>query len=159
MLNHIVLMGRLTADPELRYTQSQTPVASFTVAVERDFSREKEVDFIDCVAWRQTGEFVSKYFQKGSMVVVTGSLQSRKWQDRDGNKRINWEVNVDHAYFGEARRQEDPTAGYAPPPRAAGRPVNVVPDEGMYDMPAGTGYDNPFAEFKQEDLYGGELPF
>ena len=77
MLNHIVLMGRLTRDPELRYTQSQTPVASFSLAVDRDFGRgeEKQTDFIDCVAWRQTGEFVSKYFQKGSMAVVSGRLQ------------------------------------------------------------------------------------
>ena len=91
MLNHIVIMGRLTRDPELRYTQSQTPVASFTVAVDRDFGGrdggEKQTDFIDCSAWRQTGEFVSKYFRKGSMIVVSGRLQSRKWQDRDGNNR------------------------------------------------------------------------
>ncbi len=160
MLNHITLMGRLTRDPELRTTNSGTAVASFTVAVDRDFSREKETDFIDCVAWKNTGEFVSKYFQKGSMIVVSGSLQSRKWQDRDGNKRINWEVNAQNVYFGESKRQEDPTAGYTPPPRAAGKPVNVAPpDDGFHEMPAGTGYENPFAEFKQEDLYGGELPF
>lgn len=94
MLNHIVLMGRLTRDPELRYTQSQTPVASFSLAVDRDFGRgeEKQTDFIDCVAWRQTGEFVSKYFQKGSMAVVSGRLQIRDWTDRDGNKRRSAEV-------------------------------------------------------------------
>ncbi|MBQ3380157.1 MAG: single-stranded DNA-binding protein, partial [Oscillospiraceae bacterium] len=91
MLNHIVIMGRLTRDPELRYTQSQTPVVSFSVAVDRDFGGrdggEKQTDFIDCVAWRSTAEFVSKYFRKGSMVVVSGRLQIRDWQDRDGNKR------------------------------------------------------------------------
>ena len=91
MLNHIVLMGRLTRDPELRYTQSGTPVASFSLAVERDFGSrdggEKQTDFIDIVAWRQTGEFVSKYFTKGRMAVVTGRLQIRDWQDKDGNKR------------------------------------------------------------------------
>ena len=89
MLNHITIMGRLTRDPELRYTQSQTPDASFTVAVDRDFASrdggERQTDFIDVVAWRQTAEFVSKYFNKGSMVVVSGRLQIRDWTDRDGN--------------------------------------------------------------------------
>lgn len=108
MLNHIVLMGRFTRDPELRYTQSQTPVASFSLAVDRDFGRgeEKQTDFIDCVAWRQTGEFVSKYFQKGSMAVVSGRLQIRDWTDRDGNKRRSAEVVVDNVYFGESKRRE-----------------------------------------------------
>ena len=111
MLNHIVIMGRLTRDPELRYTQSQTPVASFTVAVDRDFGGrdggEKQTDFIDCSAWRQTGEFVSKYFRKGSMIVVSGRLQSRKWQDRDGNNRTSWEISADNVYFGESRRRDE----------------------------------------------------
>ena len=108
MLNHIVLMGRLTRDPELRYTQSQTPVASFSLAVDRDFGRgeEKQTDFIDCVAWRQTGEFVSKYFQKGSMAVVSGRLQIRDWTDKDGGKRRSAEVVVDNVYFGESKRRE-----------------------------------------------------
>ncbi len=91
MLNHITIMGRLTRDPELRYTQSQTPVASFTLAVDRDFGGrdggEKQTDFIDCVAWRSTAEFVSKYFAKGSMAVVSGRLQIRDWTDREGGKR------------------------------------------------------------------------
>ena len=108
MLNHIVIMGRLTRDPELRTTQGGVNVASFTVAVERDFGGrdggEKQTDFIDCVAWRQTGEFVSRYFRKGSMIVVSGRLQSRKWQDRDGNNRTNWEISADNVYFGEGRR-------------------------------------------------------
>lgn len=98
MLNRIIVMGRMTGAPELRYTQSQTPVASFTVAVERDFG-EKAVDFVSCVAWRQTGEFISKYFRKGSLICVTGSLQSRKWEDKNGSKRMSWEINVDRAYF------------------------------------------------------------
>ena len=110
MLNHIVLMGRLTRDPELRYTQSQTPVASFTLAVDRDFGSrdggEKQTDFIDCVAWRQTAEFVSKYFTKGSMAVVSGRLQIRDWTDRDGGKRRSAEVVVDNMYFGESRRRD-----------------------------------------------------
>ena len=110
MLNHIVIMGRLTRDPELRYTQSQTPVASFTVAVDRDFGSrdggERQTDFIDCVAWRQTAEFVSKYFTKGSMAVVSGRLQIRDWTDRDGGKRRSAEVVVDNMYFGESRRRD-----------------------------------------------------
>ena len=110
MLNHITIMGRLTRDPELRYTQSQTPVASFTLAVDRDFGGrdggEKQTDFIDCVAWRQTAEFVSKYFQKGSMAVVSGRLQIRDWTDREGGKRRSAEVVVDNMYFGESRRRD-----------------------------------------------------
>lgn len=105
MLNHIVIMGRLTRDPELRHTAIGTPVASFTLAVDRDFSGrdggEKETDFIDVVAWRHTGEFVSKYFRKGSMIVIAGRLQSRKWEDNDGNKRTSWEINAASAYFAE----------------------------------------------------------
>lgn len=108
MLNHIVLMGRLTRDPELRYTQSQTPVASFTLAVDRDFSgrdgQEKQTDFIDCVAWRSTAEFASKYFAKGRMAVVSGRLQLRDWTDRDGNKRRSAEVVVDNMYFGDSKK-------------------------------------------------------
>jgi single-strand DNA-binding protein len=111
MLNHITIMGRLTRDPELRTTQSGVSVTSFTVAVDRDFGGrdggERQTDFIDCVAWRQTGEFVSKYFHKGSMIVVSGRLQSRKWQDRDGNNRTNWEIQADNVYFGESRRDSD----------------------------------------------------
>ncbi len=110
MLNHIVIMGRLTRDPELRYTQSQTPVASFSLAVERDFGGrdggEKQTDFIDCVAWRQSAEFVSKYFAKGSMAVVSGRLQIRDWNDREGNKRRSAEVVADNIYFGETKRRE-----------------------------------------------------
>ena len=110
MLNHITIMGRLTRDPELRYTQSQTPVASFTLAVDRDFGSrdggEKQTDFIDCVAWRQTAEFVSKYFTKGSMAVVSGRLQIRDWTDRDGGKRRSAEVVADNMYFGESRRRD-----------------------------------------------------
>ena len=110
MLNHITIMGRLTRDPEHRYTQSQTPVASFTLAVDRDFGSrdggEKQTDFIDCVAWRQTAEFVSKYFTKGSMAVVSGRLQIRDWTDRDGGKRRSAEVVVDNMYFGESRRRD-----------------------------------------------------
>lgn len=106
MLNHITIMGRLTRDAELRRTGSGTAVASFTVAVDRDYNQDgqKETDFIDCVAWRGTGEFVSRYFAKGSMIVVSGRLQIRTWTDKDGNKRKVAEVVADEVYFGEGRK-------------------------------------------------------
>lgn len=119
MLNTIVIMGRLTRDPELRYTQNQTPVASFTLAVDRDFSgrdgAEKQTDFIDCVAWRSSAEFISKYFSKGRMAVVAGRLQLRDWTDKDGNKRRSAEVVSDHIYFGDSKKDSgtqsaEPTA-------------------------------------------------
>ena len=110
MLNHITIMGRLTRDPELRRTGSGIAVASFTLAVDRDFSPkdggERETDFIDCVAWRQTGEFVSKYFTKGRMAVVSGRLQIRNWNDKDGNKRRSAEVVADNVYFGDSKRED-----------------------------------------------------
>ena len=116
MLNHITIMGRLTRDPELRRTGSGVAVASFTVAVDRDFGGrdggEKETDFIDCVAWRQTGEFVSKYFTKGRMIVVSGRLQIRSWTDKDGNKRRTAEVVADNCYFGDSKRESDGGSAY-----------------------------------------------
>ena len=115
MLNHITIMGRLTRDPELRRAGSGIAVASFTVAVDRDFGGrdggEKETDFIDCVAWRQTGEFVSKYFTKGRMIVVSGRLQIRSWTDKDGNKRRTAEVVADNCYFGDSNRRDSDNGG------------------------------------------------
>lgn len=107
MLNQITIMGRLTRDPELRRTGSGVAVTSFTVAVDRDFSSkdEKETDFIDCVAWRSTGEFVNKYFSKGSMILVSGRLQIRAWTDKDGNKRRSAEVVAENVYFAEGKRE------------------------------------------------------
>ena len=105
MLNSIVLMGRLTDAPDLRHTQNGTPVASFTIAVDRNTS-EKQTDFIPCVAWRQTGEFISSYFTRGSMICVQGTLQSRKYEDKAGNKRTAWEVNVDRAHFTGEKKAE-----------------------------------------------------
>ena len=110
MLNHITIMGRLTRDPELRRTSSGIAVASFTLAVDRDFGSreggERETDFIDCVAWRQTGEFVSKYFAKGRMAVVSGRLQIRNWTDKEGNKRRTAEVVAENVYFGDSKRDD-----------------------------------------------------
>ena len=147
MLNRVVLMGRLTRDPELRRTQSGTAVASFSLAVDRDFksqSGEKETDFIDIVAWRNTAEFVSKYFAKGRMAVVEGRLQIREWKDRDGNNRRTAEVVADNVYFGDSKRDGQSGGDYAPP--AYGSPV------GGYTAPMGGG----FAELEED---GGELPF
>lgn len=121
MLNHIVLMGRLVYDPELRRTQSGVPVATFRMAVERDFGNretgEREADFIDVVAWRQTGEFVSKYFAKGRMAVVSGRLQIRNYTDKDGNKRSVAEVVADNVYFGDSKPNDSAanTSGAIPP--------------------------------------------
>ena len=110
MLNRITIMGRLTRDPELRRTDSGVAVASFTIACDRDFGEkdgQKEVDFIDCVAWRNTGEFVSKYFTKGRMAVISGRLQIRSWTDKDGNKRKAAEVVADNAYFADSKKDGD----------------------------------------------------
>ena len=121
MLNRIIVMGRITRDPELRRTNSGTAVASFTAAVDRDFksqSGEKETDFIDVVVWRNTAEFVSKYFSKGRMAVVEGRLQLRDWTDKDGNKRRTAEIVADSVYFGDSKRdggdaaQSDPQGGF-----------------------------------------------
>ena len=156
MLNHITIMGRLTRDPELRYTQSQTPVASFTLAVDRDYGGrdggEKQTDFIDCVAWRQTAEFVSKYFQKGSMAVVSGRLQIRDWTDREGGKRRSAEVVVDNIYFGESRRRDSGESG------SYGGNYGSSGESRSYSAPSSSSSSNasPFAELDDGD---GELPF
>ena len=105
-MNKAILMGRLTRDPEMRTTQSQLPVASFTIAVDRRFKNangEKQADFIPIVAWRQQAEFVSKYFHKGSRIVVVGSVQTRNWEDNEGNKRYATEVIADEIYFGDSK--------------------------------------------------------
>ena len=135
MLNHITIMGRLTRDPELRRTGNGIAVASFTVAVDRDFATnggEKETDFIECVAWRQTGEFVSKYFTKGRMIVVSGRLQIRGWTDKDGNKRRTAEVVADNCYFGDSKQDNgNQNNGYTGNARAQNAPSNfaVIEDE------------------------------
>ena len=109
MLNNITIMGRLTKDVELRRTATGTPVASFTLAVDRDFSKDNETDFIECVAWHKTAEFVSKYFSKGRMAVVSGRLQIRSWTDKDGNKRKTSEVVAEAIYFGDSKKADNNT--------------------------------------------------
>lgn len=137
MLNHIVLMGRLVRDPELRRTQAGVPVASFRIAVDRDFGNretgEREADFIDVVAWRQTGEFVSKYFNKGRMAVVSGRLQMRNWTDNQGNKRTNAEVVADNVYFGDSKRDGDNSGSYNGSSYAGGGNSGYPSNGGSYN--------------------------
>lgn len=151
MLNHIVVMGRLTRDPELRHTQAGTAVASFCLAVDRDY-KDKETDkrgtdFINCVAWRSTGEFVSKYFAKGRMAVVEGRLQLRAWQDKERNRRVSTEILVSNVYFGDSKPKDDGSAGGK---AKAGKDDDFQLPEGF-----GTGGDS-FAELADDD---GDLPF
>ena len=147
MLNHITIMGRLVKDPELRRTQSGVAVCSFTVAVDRDFqsreAAEKQTDFIDVVAWRQTAEFVSKYFTKGRMIVVDGSLQSRKWQDKTGQNRVSGAVLANNIYSGDSKREGMSGGDYSAP--AYGAPAD------SYSAPS----SGSFAEIEED----GELPF
>lgn len=165
MLNRIIIMGRLVRDPELRTTQSGISVTSFTVAVDRDFknrdSGEKSTDFIDVVAWRQTAEFVCKYFAKGSLAVVEGRLQIRDWKDRDGNNRRSAEVVAENVYFGSSKR-ESGGDGYGPPPYGnpasgyGGSRASSGYDGGGYGAP--TGDPSGFSEI-EDDEDGGDLPF
>ena len=146
MLNRIVIMGRLVRDPELRRTQSGTSVTTITVAVDRDYkskdTEEKQTDFIDVTAWRTTAEFISKYFSKGRMIVVEGSLQSRKWTDKNGQNRVSWEVQAQNVYFGDSKKDGANNAG-------------VVPYEDPGFDSYGAGYSGGFDEVEDD----GELPF
>ncbi|MGE4483955.1 MAG: single-stranded DNA-binding protein [Oscillospiraceae bacterium] len=147
MLNHITLMGRLTRDPELRRTQTGTPVASFSLAVDRDFGAkdgDKQTDFIDIVAWRSTAEFVSKYFAKGRMAVVSGRLQIRDWTDRDGGKRRSAEVIADNVYFGDSKKDRE---------SGDSSPAGERQSSGGYSDPVS---NSGFAELDDDD---GDLPF
>ena len=159
MLNQIVIMGRLARDPELRRTQTGTPVASFRLAVDRDFkdksTGERSTDWIDVVAWRQTAEFVSRFFTKGRMAVVEGRLQMRDWTDKDGNKRTSAEVVAENVYFGDSKRDGDGggfnqsySGGYS-----SGGYSQAAPASG-YGAPPADG--DHFAELSDDD---GELPF
>ena len=148
MLNHIDVMGRLVRDPELRYTQSNTPVTSFTIAVDRDFGKtesgDRQTDFIDCVAWRSTAEYINKYFTKGRMVVVSGRLQLREWVDKNENKRRSAEVVVENIYFGDSRRD-----GESHPASSS--------NSDRFDFGPGRSADTPSPFEELED--DGELPF
>ena len=158
MLNHITIMGRLTRDPELRRTGSGIAVASFSLAVDRDFSPkdggERETDFIDCVAWRQTGEFVSKYFTKGRMAVVSGRLQIRSWTDKDGNKRRSAEVVADNVYFGDSKRDDQGGSSYSGNSYGNYGSAPAAPAYGGYSAPSAPASD--FAMLSDDDA---QLPF
>ena len=176
MLNHIVIMGRLTRDPELRRTASGVAAASFAIACDRDYApegKEKETDFFDCVAWRQTGEFVSKYFTKGRMIVVSGRLQVRKWKNKEGENRYSTEVLAEHVYFGDSKKEESNTAGggYGNPNAGYGNPTGGgygnaygggYPGTQWPNPGPGSGYAPPeypasdFAILEDDD---GQLPF
>ena len=164
MLNHITLMGRLTRDPELRRTGSGVAVASFRIAVDRDHApkdSEKKTDFIDCVAWRQTGEFISKYFTKGRMIVIDGRLEMRDWTDKEGNKRTSAEVIVDNAYFGDSKTDGNQggsysntaTGGSYHAPAATDRNAGYGNNYGGYSAPSGP---SDFAMLEDDDA---QLPF
>lgn len=188
MLNKIIVMGRLTRDPELKRTQSGKAVVTITVAVDRDYQPqgdEKQTDFIDVVAWEQRAEFISKYFSKGRMIVVEGALESRKWQDKNGNNRTSWEIRSTNVYFGDSKTSNGngQQAGYgqqqgygAPPPgygqqQGYGQPQGGCgggyPQQG-YNLPPkgrqqpyggagayGEASSTRFAEIEED----GELPF
>ena len=164
MLNHITIMGRLTRDPELRRTGSGIAVASFSLAVDRDFSPkdggERDTDFIDCVAWRQTGEFVSKYFTKGRMAVVSGRLQIRSWTDKEGNKRRTAEVVADNVYFGDSKRDDQGGSSYSG--NSYGNYGNYGSAPAAPAAPAYGGYSVPTApasDFAMLDDDDAQLPF
>ena len=169
MLNHITIMGRLTRDPELRRTGSGVAVASFTLAVDRDFGKnengERETDFIDCVAWRQTGEFVSKYFTKGRMAVVSGRLQIRSWTDKDGNKRRTAEVVADNVYFGDSKRDSDNSGSSYGGNAYGGNNYGNNYGNNAYSAPAGNNYgysapaSAPASDFAMLEDDDAQLPF
>lgn len=161
MLNHITIMGRLTRDPEMRRTGSGVAVTSFTVAVDRDIApkgQDKETDFIDCVAWRNTGEFVNSYFTKGRMIVVSGRLQIREFTDKNNTKRRVAEVVADNCYFGDSNKKEDSNqGGYSAP-----APANNYGTGGQFGgfgggyAPPAPGSGSDFAMLDDDD---GTLPF
>ena len=144
MLNRIIVMGRMVRDPELRTTNTGTPVVSFTLAVDRDFKPkdgEKATDFLDCVAWKHTAEFVSKYFAKGRMAIVEGRLQIRDWTDKEGNKRRTAEIVADQVFFGDSKREETGSFGDTYDAQPVAQPM---------------AQSSGFVELKDDD---GDLPF
>ncbi len=164
MLNHIVIMGRLVRDPELRRTGSGVAVATFRVAVDRDYvpkdGGERRADFIDCVAWRTTGEFISKYFSKGRMIVVDGRLEMRDWTDKEGNKRTSAEINVANAYFGDSKRDGEGASSYNSSYGSSnsgytGNPAPAPSYGGGYSAPAAA----PASDFAMLEDDDAQLPF
>jgi single-strand DNA-binding protein len=159
MLNHITIMGRLTREPELRRTGSGTAVASLTLAVDRDFkpeSGEKETDFIDCVAWRSTGEFVARNFSKGQMAVVSGRLQIRTWTDKDGTKRRNAEVVADSVYFGDSKKSSEGNSTYQAPNSYPVSTSAFAETEALISKYQQQGMQSEYAMLEDDDA---QLPF
>ena len=160
MLNHIVIMGRLTRDVELRRTGSGVAVASFTLAVDRDYNpkdgAEKEVDFIDCNAWRSTGEFVARNFSKGQMAVVSGRLQIRNWTDKEGNKRRSAEVVADSVYFGDSKKSSEGNSTYQAPNSHPGGAGDFSETEALIAKYQQQGMQSDFAMLEDDDA---TLPF
>lgn len=156
MLNIAIIMGRLTRDPELRRTNSGKPVASFAVAVDRDYApegQEKETDFIECVAWNGTAEFIQKYFSKGSMIVVKGRLQIRGWTDKDGNKRKTAEIVADQVYFGESKKQQE---GSNTTQNQNGFQGQGYQPQQSYQQPQGSGFQPPWQGYQQQPQFNGQ---
>ena len=159
MLNRVILMGRLVADPELKQTPNGISVATFRLAVDRNYqsknSNERQCDFINCVAWRQTGEFISRYFSKGRMIALEGSLQSRNYEDKTGAKRTAYEVIVDHAYFADSRPEG--AAAVAPAPALPAAPVPAAPEmPAQYGIPGNYNFGGKFLDVETDDE---DLPF
>ncbi len=162
MLNKAILMGRLTRDPELRHTQSNTPVCSFTLAIDRDRkgpNGERQSDFIDCVAWSRTAEFVQQWFTKGMMAIVVGRVQSRSWEDKNGNKRVSIEVNCDEVSFGETKKSRESNSGGGSGYGSYDSGSQIRPDMGgaqpapAFDLPTG---GSDFSELADDD---SDVPF
>ena len=155
MLNKAILVGRLTADPELRYTPSNIPVLSFSIAVDRPYSKgaERQTDFINCVAWRQTAEFISKYFHKGNAIAIDGRIQVSNYQDREGNKRTRVEVLAENVSFVESKSAA--ARSYDSAPAASFNPAPAAPATPSAGSSYSSGTANDFAEIDDED----DLPF
>lgn len=155
MLNKVILMGRLTRDPELKHTQSNIPVTSFSVAVDRGYAKageEKQTDFIDVVVWRNTAEFVTRYFRKGQMIAVSGRLQSRKWQDNQGNNRTTYEVVADEVFFADSKKDNSGyESSYQTQSYTRSAPAASEPPRMEQPKPATSAYD----AYSDDD----ELPF
>ena len=155
MLNKVILMGRLTRDPELKHTQSNVPVTSFSVAVDRGYAKpgeEKQTDFIDVVVWRNTAEFVTRYFRKGQMIAVSGRLQSRKWQDNQGNNRTTYEVVADEVFFADSKKDNSGyESSYQPQSYTRSAPAASEAPRMEQPKPATSAYD----AYSDDD----ELPF
>lgn len=163
MLNHIDLMGRLVADPELRQTAGGISVVTFRIAVDRNYQAkdgaEKQADFIPCVAWRQTADFISRYFSKGRMIALEGSLQSRSYEDKQGQKRTAYEVIVDHAYFADSKPEgaAAPSAPPVPPVVTPGPSFPAQPEApAQYSISSSYNFGGNLLDVETDE---GDLPF